>query len=80
MSGRVDENLPSVTNATPNSARSEVRVMTTEVRTATSLAGTVSDKGVVVAMRVGVMMRSEETTMRVRARAMIRVENTTTRD
>ena len=38
------------------------------------------EQGVVVAMRVGVMMRSEETTMRVRARAMIRVENTTTRD
>lgn len=46
----------------------------------TSLAGTVGDKGVVVAMRVGVMMRREVTTMRVRARAMIRVENTTTRD
>ena len=39
-----------VTNTTPNSTRSEVRVMTTEVGTATSLAGTVGDKGVVVAM------------------------------
>ena len=54
--------------------------MTTEVRTATSLAGTVGDKGVVVAMRVGVMVRRVETTMRKVMRAMREVENTTTRD
>ena len=54
--------------------------MTSEVEMTMSLAGTVGGKGVVVATRVGVMMRSEGTTMRVRARAMIRVENTTTRD
>ena len=40
MSGRVDENLPSVTNTTPNSTRSKVRVMTTEVEVTMSLAGT----------------------------------------
>ena len=38
--------------------------MTTEVRTATSLAGTVGDKGVVVAMRVGKVMRRVVMTMR----------------
>ena len=80
MSGRVDQNLPSVTNTTPNSTRSEVRVMTSEVEMTMSLAGTVGGKGVVVATRVGVMMRKEVTTMRMRARAMIRIENTTTRD
>ena len=73
MSGRVDENLPSVTNTTPNSTRSKVRVMTTEVGTATSLAGTVGDKGIVMAMRVGVVMRKM-------VRATMRVENTTMRD
>ena len=66
MSGRVDKNLPSVTNTTPNSMGSEVKVMMTEVGTTTSLAGTMGDKGVVMAMRVGKVMR--------------RVENTTTRD
>ena len=80
MSGRVDENLPSVTNTTPNSTRSEVRVMTSEVEMTMSLAGTVGGKGVVVATRVGVMMRKEVTTMSMRARAMIRIENTTTMD
>ena len=45
---------------------SEVKVMMTEVGTTTSLAGTMGDKGVVMAMRVGKVMR--------------RVENTTTRD
>ena len=76
------ENLNSlfVTNTTPNSTRSEVRVMTSEVEMTMSLAGTVGGKGVVVATRVGVMMRKEVTTMRMRARAMIRIENTTTRD
>ena len=54
--------------------------MTSEVGTTMSLAGTVGGKGVVVATRVGVMMRKEVTTMRMRARAMIRIENTTTRD
>lgn len=54
--------------------------MTSEVGTTMSLAGTVGGKGVVVATRVGVMMRKEVMTMRVRARAMIRIENTTTRD
>ena len=47
-----------------NSTRSKVRVTTTEVETTTSLAGTVGDKGVVMAMRVGVMMRMVVTTMR----------------
>ena len=54
--------------------------MTSEVEMTMSLAGTVGGKGVVVATRVGVMMRKEVTTMRMRARAMIRIENTTTRD
>ena len=54
--------------------------MTTEVRTATSLAGTVGDKGIVMVMRVGVMMRMVVTTMRESVGAMMRVENTTTRD
>ena len=57
-----------------------MRVMTTEVGTMTSLAGTVGDKGVVVAMRVGVMVRRVETTMGKVMRAMREVENTTTRD
>ena len=69
-----------VTNTTPNSTRSEVRVMTTKVGTTTSLAGTVGDKGIVMAMRVGVVMRKVVTMMREMVRATMRVENTTTRD
>ena len=61
-----------------NSTRNKVRVATTKGGTTTSLAGTVGNKGVVMAMRVGVMMRREVTKMRMRARAMIK--NTTTRD
>ena len=40
-----------------------MRVATTEVGTTTSLAGTVGDKGIVMAMRVGVMMRMVVTMM-----------------
>ena len=40
-----------------------MRVTTTEVEATTSLAGTVGDRGVVMAMRVGVMMRMVVTMM-----------------
>ena len=51
-----------------------------KVGTTTSLAGTVGNKGVVMAMRVGMVMRRVVTTMRARVRAMRKVDNTTTRD
>ena len=54
--------------------------MTTEVGTTTSLAGTMGDKGVVMAMRVGKVMRRVMMTMRKVVRVMKRVENATTRD
>ena len=54
--------------------------MMTKVGTTTSLAGTVGDKEIVMAMRVGVVMRKVVSTMREMVRATMRVENTTTRD
>ena len=58
---------------------SEVKVATAEVAATMSLAGTVDDKGIVIAMQGGVRVK-KVMMMRKVVRTMRRAENTTMRD